>query len=77
MTMPRLSGADALHQLRLVRSDVPVLISSGYSEQEIRERFAGEEVAGFIQKPYQGATLAARLRAAIGETDQAPGGTDV
>ncbi|MBN2318057.1 MAG: hypothetical protein JXR49_03230 [Acidobacteria bacterium] len=32
--------------------NIKVLMSSGYSEQEIAQRFAGKGISGFIQKPY-------------------------
>ena len=51
MTMPGLSGEETLARLRNIDSAVPVLISSGYSEDEARKRF-GSEIAGFLQKPY-------------------------
>lgn len=52
MTMPKMSGDAAFEKIREIRSDVPVVISSGYSEHEINPRFAGRRVSGFIQKPY-------------------------
>jgi len=51
MTMPGLSGADALHQLKAIDSSVPVLGTSGFSADEARSRF-GQTIAGFIPKPY-------------------------
>jgi PAS domain S-box-containing protein len=52
MTMPRMDGLATLRELRLIRPDVRVILCSGFSEQEIAERFAGERLAGFLQKPY-------------------------
>ena len=34
-----------------------MILSSGYYESEIEHRFAGKGLAGFVQKPYQLATL--------------------
>ena len=62
MTMPRLSGEQAFTELRRVRPDVCVVLSSGYNEQEATEQFAGKGLAGFIQKPYQAAALIQKLR---------------
>ena len=62
MTMPRLSGEEAFRELRRIRPDVPVILSSGYTEQEIRGRLAGEGVAGFVQKPYRAADLMDEIR---------------
>ena len=49
-TMPRLSGKDAMHAMRRIRSDVPVLLASGYSEQDIA--VARDKKTGFLQKPF-------------------------
>jgi two-component system, cell cycle sensor histidine kinase and response regulator CckA len=53
MTMPRLSGEQVYEKIRQMRADTPVLLSSGYNEQETVRRFTGQGLAGFIQKPYQ------------------------
>ena len=52
LTMPRLGGEETYRELRRIRPDARVLLSSGYNEQEITSRFAGKGLAGFIQKPY-------------------------
>jgi nitrogen-specific signal transduction histidine kinase/CheY-like chemotaxis protein len=51
-TMPVMNGEETLRQLKAIRSDVPVVVSSGYREEEALLRFGGLDVAGFIQKPY-------------------------
>lgn len=53
LTMPRMNGEEAFRELRRIDPGVRVVLSSGYSEQEIAARFAGRGLAGFIQKPYQ------------------------
>jgi PAS domain S-box-containing protein len=53
MTMPRLDGEAAFIELRNVRPDVRVVVSSGYSEQDAMDRFRGPRPAGYLQKPYR------------------------
>jgi len=65
LMMPHLDGEQCFRELRRLRKDVTVILSSGYNEQEMRARFAGKGLAGFIQKPYQLAELAGKLRAAL------------
>jgi signal transduction histidine kinase/CheY-like chemotaxis protein len=65
LTMPCLDGAGAFHELRRLRADVPVILTSGYSEHEIRRRYTDTHQAGFIQKPYLPSALAAKLRDAL------------
>ncbi|NBB96305.1 MAG: response regulator [Planctomycetes bacterium] len=65
LTMPRLSGEEAFRELRQRKIDVPAIMSSGYNEQEVAERFLGKGMAGFIHKPYQIHQLQAVLRDVI------------
>jgi CheY-like chemotaxis protein len=62
LTMPHMDGEEAFRQLRRIREDLPILLSSGYNEQEVLSRFAGRGYAGFIQKPYQLDELEQKLR---------------
>ena len=75
MAMPVVSGEDAFQQIKRIRPDVPVIVSSGYSEQVARQRFrASTEVAGFLQKPYTAAQLAEQIKAVIRKQAAARGG---
>jgi CheY-like chemotaxis protein len=62
LTMPRLSGEDTLLGLREIREDVPVILSSGYNEQDVTRRFATHALSGFLQKPYRPADLLSKVR---------------
>ncbi len=53
LSMPGLSGEKTLNELRRINAQVPVLLSSGYSQDEVAQRFAGQAAIGFIQKPYE------------------------
>jgi DNA-binding NtrC family response regulator len=57
LSMPGMSGEEALPELRKIRPGVKVLITSGYSEVEAMSVFQGQQVSGFIQKPYRAAAL--------------------
>ncbi len=67
LIMPHMDGNEAFRELRRIRPDLKVFLTSGYNEQEIHEQFSGKGLAGFIQKPYQVKTLAAKLREVLGE----------
>jgi len=67
LTMPKMDGGETLRELRCIRKDLPVIISSGYSEHEVVERFEGKGVAGFIQKPYEMQRLRRKLREVLGK----------
>jgi PAS domain S-box-containing protein len=64
MTMPGMSGEEALRQLRGIRRDVPVVVSSGYTEAEVLQRF-GDSIDGFLHKPYVITDLARAVQAAL------------
>jgi PAS domain S-box-containing protein len=64
-TMPHMGGKECLHNLRKITPDVRVILSSGYSEQELEDRYADEQLAGFIQKPYLPAALAKLLKVTL------------
>jgi two-component system cell cycle sensor histidine kinase/response regulator CckA len=61
LTMPHMDGEQAFRELRRIRPDVAVILCSGYNQQDATQRFAGKGLAGFIQKPYNMATLKAKL----------------
>jgi PAS domain S-box-containing protein len=65
MTMPRMGGLDVLPELLRAKPGVPVLLMSGYSEQEATRRLAGKGLAGFMQKPYRPGDLIEKLRKAL------------
>jgi PAS domain S-box-containing protein len=67
LTMPHKDGEETFRELRQLQSDVRVILSSGYNEQEVSQRFVGKGLAGFIQKPYQTQALAAKLRDILGD----------
>jgi CheY-like chemotaxis protein len=72
LTMPEMSGGEAFRELRRMKSDVKVILSSGYGETESMRSFPGRGPDGFIQKPYQLKQLVSKLREVLGEGD---GGT--
>ncbi len=65
LTMPGMNGEQAFGELRRIRNDITIIMSSGYNEQDVTQRFVGRDIAGFIQKPYVLATLATELQRAL------------
>ena len=52
LTMPILDGEQTFRQLRLIRPDAKVILSSGYSNLKVSPRFANGGLAGFLKKPF-------------------------
>ncbi|MCB9915047.1 MAG: response regulator [Planctomycetes bacterium] len=65
LSMPRMGGEETFRELRRLRRDLPVILSSGFAEKELLERFEGEGLAGVVQKPTPRAVLLAKLAAAL------------
>jgi two-component system cell cycle sensor histidine kinase/response regulator CckA len=61
LTMPAMDGVDAFREIRKLDEQVPVLLMSGYNEQDAVMRFAGKGLAGFVQKPFTVEILRERL----------------
>jgi CheY-like chemotaxis protein len=53
LTMPHMDGEQAFRELRLIKPGIKVIMSSGYNEQSVTQKFVGKGLAGFIQKPYK------------------------
>jgi nitrogen-specific signal transduction histidine kinase/CheY-like chemotaxis protein len=66
LSMPGLSGEETLPELRRLRPSVKVLLSSGYAEDEAMRLFQGQQISGFIQKPYTASALAEKISRVIG-----------
>jgi len=60
LTMPVVSGTEALRGLRALRAGVPVVLSSGYTEEDATGRFGSYETTAFVQKPYRPSELVAK-----------------
>lgn len=67
MKMPGLSGAETLRQLREVDAAVPVILSSGYAEEETRRNIDDHKATTFLPKPYNFETLIEKVQQALGE----------
>ncbi|MDQ6962785.1 MAG: PAS domain S-box protein [Mariprofundaceae bacterium] len=65
LTMPVMDGASCLKELRLFDKEVKVLISSGYSSQEVGDLLHDDAHVGFMQKPYIMSALRDKLQSFI------------
>ncbi len=69
LSMPRLDGKEALAVLRELDPQIPVVLSSGYSELEFRDQFGGDSQVGFLQKPFRARALVDAITALCGPGD--------
>ena len=65
LTMPHMDGEECFRELRRCKTDVKVIISSGYNEHEVTQKFIGKGLAGFIQKPYKLSVMKEVIRSVV------------
>jgi CheY-like chemotaxis protein len=61
LTMPVMNGEEALPLIKAMRPNLPIIISSGFSEAEIARRFESWGVAGVLSKPYTVAAIVSKV----------------
>jgi len=61
LNMPVMNGEDTYREIRKIDMALPVIISSGYGEQEISEKFSEKGILGVLRKPYQMAALRRKI----------------
>jgi FixJ family two-component response regulator len=75
--MPGIGGEEVFYELQAINPNVPVFLVSGYSENEIMDRFVNKGLAGFIQKPYTIDSLLQRIQPHLRITTQREKAIDV
>ncbi len=61
MSMPEMDGEQTLRALRAIRSDLPVLLSSGFDAHEAADHLVTLPGVAFLAKPYRVAQIQERL----------------
>jgi CheY-like chemotaxis protein len=64
LTMPDIGGGEVLARVRSLRPGIPVVLMSGYTQEDFDTQFTGKERVAFLHKPFREAELAAALEAA-------------
>ncbi len=67
VTMPEMTGDILVGKIRGIRKDLPILISSGYSERITAKKLEELGVQEFVMKPLLLKELAEKIRSALGE----------
>jgi len=65
LTMPGMDGEEIFLEIRKIRENACVILSSGYDKHEVFNHFKGKGLAGFIQKPYSPESLLNKLKELI------------
>jgi CheY-like chemotaxis protein len=64
LTMPGMSGEEALREIQEIRPEQRVVLMSGYNEDYAASRFTGR-IAGFLQKPFTREDLGETFRSLL------------
>jgi CheY-like chemotaxis protein len=64
-TMPIMDGADVFAELLLINPNVPVVLSSGFAEQERLRTMLARGLRGFMPKPYTQQKLLTQIRSTL------------
>ncbi|WP_005036988.1 PAS domain-containing hybrid sensor histidine kinase/response regulator [Holophaga foetida] len=65
LTMPRMDGREAFQAIRSLNANTPVILSSGYTEQESSKDFINQSLLTFLQKPYTFRELKAAIQKSL------------
>ena len=65
LTMPVMTGEQALPLIQAMRPEIPMILSSGFNEAEISRRFASAGIAGVLQKPYTVSAITSKVTHAL------------
>jgi len=65
LTMPEMSGREVVEALQKIEPSVKIVITSGYSEEEVTHKLGAATVEAFIQKPYRLKSLLSVVDAVI------------
>jgi len=64
LLMPVMSGEEAFHRIRAFDPELPILIASGYAQEEKVEELLAAGAKGFVEKPFDLAKIAEEVKLA-------------
>jgi CheY-like chemotaxis protein len=66
MTMPAMTGDKLAMELMRIRSDIPIVLCTGYSEKALEDNAKAMGIRAFVMKPVLIAQMARAVRDALG-----------
>ena len=71
-TMPILSGQELIAQVRMLRSDIPVILCTGFSSRVSAAIADQQRINKFFNKPYREDQLLKAIRECLDQSDKNP-----
>ena len=65
LTMPFMDGEETFHRLREIRPDVPILLCTGFIQNERLERMMTAGLSGYLRKPFAPDEIASQVKAIL------------
>ena len=65
LTMPRLTSRKTFDRMREIDPHLPVVLVSGYARADALGRFGGDDLSGYLQKPFRSEELEQVLNGAV------------
>jgi two-component system, cell cycle sensor histidine kinase and response regulator CckA len=71
LTLPGISGVEVFQEVRRIRPDTKIVLTSAYDRERVSDAFGfGEQsICTFVRKPYRIGELISALRGAVGQTE--------
>jgi DNA-binding NarL/FixJ family response regulator len=60
-----MTGDQALVEIRRLRPQVPIVITSGFGEEEVLERLSDVAIDGFLKKPFRVEDFSSLIRSVL------------
>jgi CheY-like chemotaxis protein len=69
MTMPKMTGDKLAREIMQIRSDIPIILCTGYSELVSPEQAATMGIKGYLTKPFSMGPLSDLIGILLGDND--------
>ncbi|BBO71535.1 hypothetical protein DSCA_54650 [Desulfosarcina alkanivorans] len=70
VNMPRMGGRETVERLRSADASLPLLVASGFTESQAREKMGRARVDGYLKKPFRVEQLQEKIDAIFHSTDE-------
>jgi PAS domain S-box-containing protein len=65
MGMPVMNGFEMFRELKKLRPDLPIIVSSGFGDADVTSKLGRDDIAGLIGKPYNFSEFSETLRRVV------------
>jgi CheY-like chemotaxis protein len=70
MKMPLMTGAELSEELRKIRTDIPIIISTGYDQLTALEKAVGTDIDAYLIKPFVKKEIAETIRQVLDSNEK-------